>query len=412
VEAASALLGFNTPVKNRPGKQEALLPCRDNSSCKVTIIMREKSSSTRRRMRFPLTLRTVSGLLCSLLSLIAAAAPKMHTGTPSGSPERTSVAWAGIYPTAVYGACGPANSIRSGVAPTTGLCSTGTPSAVAGSGPWTWMCTGGNGGTSSTCTVLPLAPEGVSFFIQSLGISTNLSYPNTPYYSQPQSVISALRYLGINTIRDQPPGYSNDQKTIATDNAVAAAGVQFDVLIQGNGPVNISGNLASIAAFEQAYPGVIAAIEGPNEINAWPITYAGITDTYSASVEVAKDLWTAVQRNPLLKAVPVYAFTLSNGITGALIAEAELGDLAPYITYGNAHVYACCSNNVWQNDMPYWLPIFEQATPGKPTVITETGYATIPSSVDEISAAKYNLNTLFENALNGIVRTYFLILSM
>ena len=55
---------------------------------------------------------------------------------------------------------------------------------------------------------------------------------------------------------------------------------------------------------------------------------------------------------------------------------------------------------------PHWLPILKQDTPGMPMVITETGYTTIPSNVDESSAAKYNLNTFFENALNGIVRTY------
>jgi hypothetical protein len=39
-------------------------------------------------------------------------------------------------------------------------------------------------------------------------------------------------------------------------------------------------------------------------------------------------------------------------------------------------------------------------------VITETGYYTLPNNVDEISAAKYNLNTFFENAQHGIARTY------
>ena len=73
-----------------------------------------------------------------------------------------------------------------------------------------------------------------------------------------------------------------------------------------------------------------------------------------------------------------------------------MGDLAPYVTYGNAHVYACCSNNVWDEDMPHWLPIFEQDTPGMPMVITETGYPTVPSNVDELSAAKYNLNTFLK----------------
>ena len=41
-----------------------------------------------------------------------------------------------------------------------------------------------------------------------------------------------------------------------------------------------------------------------------------------------------------------------------------------------------------------------------PIVITETGYATFAGNVDEVSAAKYNLNTFCENALNGIAQTY------
>jgi hypothetical protein len=336
------------------------------------------------------------------------------TFTPSNTTDYTSamasnsltVSAGSPTGTSVNGSCGPANGTTASVAPTAGLCSTGTASVVAGTGPWTWMCTGSDGGTSSSCMASPPVPEGISAFLQSFGINTELSYPGTPYYGEPQSVISALQYLGINTIRDQPPGYTEDPTTLSTDDTVAAAGVQFDVLIVGNGPVDIAGNLAAITAFEQAYPGVIAAIEGPNEINAWPITYEGITNTYSAGAQVTQGLWTAVQANASLKSVPVYALTLSNGITGIQSAETELGNLATYVTYGNAHIYAGSSNNVWQYDMPYWLPIFEQDTPGKPMVITETGYATVPSNVDEISAAKYNLNTFFENALNGIVKTY------
>jgi hypothetical protein len=163
--------------------------------------------------------------------------------------------------------------------------------------------------------------------------------------------------------------------------------------------------MADLSAFEQEYPNSIAAIEGPNEINAWPITYDGITDTYVAGVQVTQDLWTAVQGNPSLAAVPVYALTLSYGITGVAAAEEQLGDLAPYVTYGNAHVYGG-SSNVWQENMPLWLPILTQDAPGLPAVITETGYTTTPGHVDELTAAKYNLNTFFENALHGIEKTY------
>jgi hypothetical protein len=306
--------------------------------------------------------------------------------------------------TPVNGSCGPANGTNASVAPTAGLCSAGAASAVTGNGPWTWQCTGSNSGTTSMCTVLPPAPESPSAFVQNLGINTHLGYPRTVYYGQSQNVISALQYLGINTIRDNPPGYNHDPTTTAATDAVAAAGVQLDAVLVGNGPVDITDTIAETAAFEQAYPGSIAAIEGPNEINAWPITYDGVTDNYAAGVQVTQDLWTAVHNNPSLQTVPVYALTLSYGITGVAAGEQQLGDLSPYVTYGNAHMYDCC--NVWQGNMPYWLPILKQDTPGVPMVITETGYTTTPAHVDELTAAKYNLNTFFENALNGIVKTY------
>ncbi|MEJ0063241.1 MAG: hypothetical protein WDO70_08580 [Alphaproteobacteria bacterium] len=52
-------------------------------------------------------------------------------------------------PPPVNGTCGPASAISSVSAPVTGLCATGTATPVAGTGPWTWFCTGQNGGTTS-----------------------------------------------------------------------------------------------------------------------------------------------------------------------------------------------------------------------------------------------------------------------
>ncbi len=298
----------------------------------------------RRRSAVPRALRVVIGVLCSLIILIAAATAAHN-----------------IFAVNPYGTLG--------VAPT------------------------------------PVA-EGTSAFVQSLGINTHLGYPGTPYYDQAQRVISALHYLGIKTIRDQSPAYNSDPLVATADSTVAAAGVRFDAVVPGNGPVNLAGSLANMAAFARANPGALAAVEGPNEINDERITYEGLTDSYSAGVRVTHDLWTAVQSNTALSAVPVYELTLSIGIPGAVAGATELGNLSPFVTYGNAHVYACCSNNVWQRDMPYWLPVFEQATAGKATVVTETGYATMSGNVDEMSAAKYNLNTLCENALHGIAKTY------
>jgi hypothetical protein len=57
------------------------------------------------------------------------------------------------------GQCGAANGVAVSVAPTTNLCTSGTASAVRGSGPWTWKCNGSRAGSSASCS----APVGWAF---------------------------------------------------------------------------------------------------------------------------------------------------------------------------------------------------------------------------------------------------------
>jgi hypothetical protein len=52
----------------------------------------------------------------------------------------------------VNGACGSSNGAQLTSTPTTNLCGAGTASTVAGSGPWNWSCVGSNGGTTATCS--------------------------------------------------------------------------------------------------------------------------------------------------------------------------------------------------------------------------------------------------------------------
>ena len=76
----------------------------------------------------------------------------------------------------VNGACGSSNGIAVSSAPTTALCSTGTASAVGGSGPWSWSCAGSNGGSTAQCS----APR----HTESIGPVTNLHYaPNANFDS-------------------------------------------------------------------------------------------------------------------------------------------------------------------------------------------------------------------------------------
>lgn len=57
----------------------------------------------------------------------------------------------------VNGLCGSANGLAAIVQPMDNLCSTGTVTAVSGNGPWNWNCLGQNGGMTVSCTA-PLMP--------------------------------------------------------------------------------------------------------------------------------------------------------------------------------------------------------------------------------------------------------------
>ncbi|MEI6209639.1 MAG: hypothetical protein WCP20_22885 [Desulfuromonadales bacterium] len=55
--------------------------------------------------------------------------------------------------TTLHATCGTSNGKSFPIAPTTGLCNSGTPDQVpAGSGPWSWVCKGLNGGHNVSCS--------------------------------------------------------------------------------------------------------------------------------------------------------------------------------------------------------------------------------------------------------------------
>ena len=61
---------------------------------------------------------------------------------------------------ALNGVCGTAHGQTMAAAPTTDLCNSGTPSAVSGSGPWTWQCAETDGGATADCIAALVPIEG------------------------------------------------------------------------------------------------------------------------------------------------------------------------------------------------------------------------------------------------------------
>ncbi|MFK7984958.1 MAG: hypothetical protein AB8I08_02930, partial [Sandaracinaceae bacterium] len=82
------------------------------------------------------TSNTCSGSSCSF--------PPLGAGTPCSGGTCDGAGTCGTPPT-----CGPANAGSTVGAPSSGLCTSGTPSSVTGSGPYNWTC---NGTSSVACS--------------------------------------------------------------------------------------------------------------------------------------------------------------------------------------------------------------------------------------------------------------------
>jgi hypothetical protein len=98
---------------------------------------------------------------------------------PTADPTPDGSACLGeASPTPINGACGASNGIVDNIAPTTDLCSTGSASAVTGSGPWSWSCLGSYGGVDTSCVAGAESAVISGFCGSANGIATNIA-PST-----------------------------------------------------------------------------------------------------------------------------------------------------------------------------------------------------------------------------------------
>ena len=112
-----------------------------------------------------------SAKLCGIGSPSGMAGSGPFTWTCSGINGGVSASCTAGF--MLVGACGSANNVSVSSPPAAGLCAAGTASAVTGSGPFDWTCVGTNGGSFATCTA-PLKNAG------RCGNANNLSVATTP----------------------------------------------------------------------------------------------------------------------------------------------------------------------------------------------------------------------------------------
>lgn len=247
------------------------------------------------------------------------------------------------------------------------------------------------------------APLRAADFIDGVGVNIHIAYSDTAYAAVDR-VRGALAYAGIGQVRNLlqsrvgEPAAGVHLEAFARTTDVRFAFVATDP--------DLPRARAWLGRFAAQFPGRIAAVEGPNEVDHWPIGYAGLSGR-QAAVRYQGDLYAAVHGDRALAGAVVY------GATGLGITPPE--DLSAIMDYGNEHPYP-------RNGAPpaAHLPLEIETThralaPNRPMVVTETGYPTAIAhpeigfgrdGVSEDVQARYLLDLLFDFRKAGVARTY------
>lgn len=271
----------------------------------------------------------------------------------------------------------------------------------------------------------------VSAFVDSLGVNTHVNFTGPDYsgYADTTVTVNSLRYIGFHHIRDGGRSFTPEQ--IARLVAVAqGADVKLTITPGSGGPIDLAAFHKGLRDLEAARPGVLAAVEGPNEINNvfmhkfWNVEYKGrksdmCTRDFAPAQALQEDMYRLIKSDSVLKDVPVYSYSVvyvKRGL-GEPDCQADFdADIKAIGThgaadFGNIHEYS------FQAKAPRTTLSKalgrKTVTPGKPVVITETGFATDESdgampklAVSETVQAKYILSTLFDGYTLGARRTY------
>lgn len=244
-----------------------------------------------------------------------------------------------------------------------------------------------------------------SGFIDSIGVNTHAGFGWTDYNNL-ALMVDDLGYLGVTRLRDAMGTSPAAQPVVE---GLAAAGYKFDFLVSSalpqTGAAGLQNYIVSLEKFAASHPGSISAIEGLNEANHQPFSYNGSSSLKTAA-QFQSALYQAVKGDAALSSIPVFNLSLAyNDPQG----YNQLGNMSGSVDFANAHAYVSTSDTP-SSSLAATLSAVSSAAPGKPVVITETGYTTQANTqylgVDETVQAKSILNTLVDAYKAGVSTTY------
>ncbi|MFG0249271.1 MAG: CARDB domain-containing protein [Phycisphaeraceae bacterium JB051] len=228
--------------------------------------------------------------------------------------------------------------------------------------------------------------------VESIGVCSHWLYHDTPYGKEFPKAKKLLKELGVRYIRDR---FSERNVEIYRDLGIKTTAI-------------VMPPMASYLSLMRQHPDAVAAIEGPNETNIWPITYKGVKGFPDATRLFQDDLYKTVKADPALMHIPVVA--TSTGYMGfnAKLAPLTSFDYAVIHSYPNGR-----SPSNLQPSLDNAHKILGVNQPAKRIIATEAGYHTAygmgsgeSQGTTELAKSKLIPRLLTEYFKQGIVRTH------
>lgn len=247
---------------------------------------------------------------------------------------------------------------------------------------------------------IPAAPAAAvrpAKLVQTIGVCVHLNDTGSAYHDW-NMVRNCLEYIGLRHMRTAAP----QRATLGYGlmGRAAAAGYKFTFTMRHNR--GFAEEIADLEAFAQDWPGSIAAIEGPNEIDHAPVTFNGRkdlkTDAYAtpvAALGYQAALYQAIRGSPLLSGIPLIAF--SDFAQGQQRAD-----------FSNTHIYPRNGTKLSAN----LAAMHKRLDPaGRQIMITETGFHTLPDAMpfpgtDEATQASLIEDAITAAPLSRVARTF------
>lgn len=239
----------------------------------------------------------------------------------------------------------------------------------------------------------------VDAFLDTLAVNTHVNYTDGAY-ANVRNVGDDLAWLGIRYVRDASPG--SGAAPLSSYVYLAQRGVKFNFLMHEN----ITQSIEEVTRLNTAVPGSVAAVEGFNEINNWPVSYHGLTGI-AAGLAAQREVYTRIHDTQGFAGVPVYDLTgFEPKQVESRVNSADYANQHVYPQNGEQPTYEA-NGDTWMGNAINGLKKYQL-----PLVITEFGYFSSPQAgwymlgVDEPTQAKGVLNGYMDAAAAGVKRTY------